>query len=133
MHKWFCFKKNAKARSPNTTSTTTTTTHISSSLSSSLDKLNLTEERLKRYVDEANVSSSTTIITNTEKNADTKLRAKSELLREETVSKTLDNVKRSINANAQSPNTTSTTTTHISSSLASELDKLNLTEERLKR
>src|SRR5205085_11014418 len=54
-------------------------------------------ERLKRYVDEANVSSSTTITTNIEKNADTKLRAKAELLREKAVSKTLDNIKRSMN------------------------------------
>src|SRR6266511_4185723 len=95
MYKWFCLKKNTNTQSPDTT--TTTTTHISSSLASELDKLNLTEERLKRYVDEANDSSSTTITTNTEKNVDTNLRAKAEFLREKAVSKTLNNIKRSMN------------------------------------
>ena len=93
MHKWFCLKKNANAQSPNTTSTTSTT-NIPSSLESELDKLNITEERLKRYVDEANVPSSITITTDTEKKNDTKLRDKAALLREKAVSKTLDNIKR---------------------------------------
>jgi len=86
--KLFCFKKNADAQT-----ISTTTTYISSEL----DKLNLTEERLKRYVDEANVSSSTTITTYTGKNADTTLRAKAAILREKAVSKTLDNIKNLMN------------------------------------
>src|SRR4051794_21340118 len=86
--KLFCLKKNADAQT-----ISTTTTYISSEL----NKLNLTEERLKRYVDEANVSSSTTITTYTGKNADTNLRVKAAILREEAVSKTLDNIKRSMN------------------------------------
>src|SRR5438105_920166 len=84
----FCLNKNVDVQT-----TSTTTTYISSEL----DKLNLTEERLKRYVDEANVSSSTTITTYTGKNADTKLRAKAAILREKAVSKTLDNIKHLMN------------------------------------
>src|SRR5437763_11476186 len=82
MYRWFCFKENKNEQSPNAT--------LTSSISSELDKLNLTEERLKRYVDEANIPS-------TEKNTDTKLRIKAALLREKAVSKTLDNIKRSMN------------------------------------
>ena len=74
--KWFCLKKKSQNESPGTTSTTP----IPSSLESDLDNLNLTEERLKRYVDEANtLSSSATLTTKTEND---KLRTKAILLRE---------------------------------------------------
>ncbi|PKC61296.1 kinase-like protein [Rhizophagus irregularis] len=89
MSKFFCLKRNSNNASTSTSSTST----IPSSLVSDLDKLNLTEERLKRYVDEANtLSSDTTLISNTEK----ELKNKAKILREKAISKTLNNIKRSM-------------------------------------
>ncbi|CAB4386700.1 unnamed protein product [Rhizophagus irregularis] len=68
-------------------SNTISTTSIPSSFASDLEKLNLTEERLKRYVDETeNLSSGTTITSNTEVT----------FLREKAISKTLNNIKLSM-------------------------------------
>src|SRR6266496_901633 len=83
--------KNANAKSSNTTSTT----FIPSSLASDLDKLNITEERLKRYADEANTLSSDTTLTLTT-NTENELRTKALFLREKAISKTLNNIKRSM-------------------------------------
>src|SRR5438045_2627106 len=83
MSKWFCLKKSSNTQSSNTTST-------SSSLVPDLDKLNITEERLKRYADEANILSSDTTLANNN------LRSKAKFLREKAVSKALDNIKDSM-------------------------------------
>src|SRR6266496_1913779 len=86
MSKWFCLKKNSNTQSSNTS--------ISSSTVSDLDKLNLTEERLKRYVDEANtLSSDTTLAAN---NTENDLKTKAKFLREKAVSKALNNIKDSM-------------------------------------
>ncbi|CAB5354754.1 unnamed protein product [Rhizophagus irregularis] len=89
MSKLFCLKKNSNNASTSTSSTST----IPSSLVSDLDKLNFTEERLKRYVDETNtLSSDTTLVSNTQK----ELKNKAKILREKAISKTLNNIKRSM-------------------------------------
>src|SRR4051812_26058805 len=80
----FNFKKNENTQSSNTSSASS----IPSSLISDLGKLNLTEERLKRYADEAN-----TLISSTKEN---ELRIKAKFLREKAISKTLSNIKRSM-------------------------------------
>jgi hypothetical protein len=92
MSKWFCLKGNSKNESPNTTSTNS----IPSSLASDLDNLNLTEERLKRYADEANTLTSDTTFTNNNTENETKLRARAIMLREKAVSKALHNIKLSM-------------------------------------
>src|SRR6266496_6051501 len=90
MFKLFCLKKNANTQNSNTTSTSSDP----SSFDSDLNKLNLTEERLKRYVDEANtLSSDTTLATN---NTEYDLRTKAKFLREKAVSKALNNIKDSM-------------------------------------
>jgi hypothetical protein len=83
MSKWFCLKK----------SSNNANTQSSSTSSSLVSDLNLTEERLKRYADEANtLSSNATLIGNTEK----ELKIKAKALREEAISKTLNNIKLSM-------------------------------------
>ncbi len=90
MSKWFCLKKNSK----NANTQTSNKKSIPSSLVSELDKLNLTEERMKRYVDEANtISSDSTLTANTENELRTKA---DKFLREKAVSKALSNIKRSM-------------------------------------
>jgi hypothetical protein len=64
---------------------TTSITSIPSSLISDLDKLNLNEERLKRYADEANIPF-------TADTASDLLRTKAILSREKAVSETLKNI-----------------------------------------
>ncbi|GBC01278.1 hypothetical protein RclHR1_04120008 [Rhizophagus clarus] len=91
MSKWFFSKRKSENESSNTTSTNSTP----SSLVSDLDKLNLTEERLKRYVYEANTQSSDITFTNNTED-ETNLRARAILLREKAVSKTLNNIKLSM-------------------------------------
>ncbi|CAB5354729.1 unnamed protein product [Rhizophagus irregularis] len=74
-------------------SNTISTPVIPSSLVSDLDKLNFTEERLKRYESEANtLSSNTTLTINTEN----ELKTKAIYLREKAISKTLNNIKLSM-------------------------------------
>ncbi|GBB86403.1 hypothetical protein RclHR1_12840001 [Rhizophagus clarus] len=90
MTKWFCLKKNSNNAS---TSTTTTSTTIPSSLVSDLDKLNITEERLKRYADEANTLSSDTTLLSKSENL---LKFEAKVLREKAISKTLNKIKLSM-------------------------------------
>ncbi|CAG8635776.1 uncharacterized protein OCT59_003702 [Rhizophagus irregularis] len=87
------FKRfSSKRNSENESSNTSSTNSVSTSLASDLNNLNLTEERLKRYADEANtLSSDTTCI-----EGETKLRARAIFLREKAVSKTLNNIKLSM-------------------------------------
>src|SRR5581483_1543385 len=58
-------------------------------------ELNPTEERLKRCADEANTLSSDTTLTLTD-NTENEFRTKATFLREKAISKTLDNVRRSM-------------------------------------
>ncbi|RIA79403.1 hypothetical protein C1645_840768, partial [Glomus cerebriforme] len=103
MSKWFCIKKSRKSSNTQTSedaNISSSGSTIPSSLVSDLDKLNLTEERLKRYADEANISSNTSFsdadTLNETENDDTKLKTKAKFLREKAVSKTLNDIKRSM-------------------------------------
>ncbi|RGB39933.1 kinase-like domain-containing protein [Rhizophagus diaphanus] len=78
-------KKNSSENSQS--SNMSSTSSISSSLIRDLGKLNLTEERLKRYADEADTLVST---------RENELRTKAKSLREKAISKTLSNIKRSM-------------------------------------
>ncbi|RGB27358.1 hypothetical protein C1646_819807 [Rhizophagus diaphanus] len=83
----FSFEKKPIIAADIESSNTISTTSIPSSFASDLEKLNFTEERLKRYVDETeNLSSVTTITSNTEVT----------FLREKAISKTLNNIKLSM-------------------------------------
>ncbi|CAB4402147.1 unnamed protein product [Rhizophagus irregularis] len=120
MSKWFCLKKKSKKRAKaksteerlklcadeiNTFSfeekpinikvkdSNTISTSILSSFASDLEKLNLTEERLKRYAYEADTLSSDTTVTS---NTENELRTKVTLLREKAISKTLNSIKLSM-------------------------------------
>ncbi|PKC16919.1 kinase-like protein [Rhizophagus irregularis] len=78
-------KKNSSENTQS--SNTSSASSISSSLIRDLGKLNLTEERLKRYADEAD-----TLVSRREN----ELRTKAKSLREKAISKTLSNIKRSM-------------------------------------
>ncbi|CAB4386616.1 unnamed protein product [Rhizophagus irregularis] len=78
-------KKNSSENTQS--SNTSSASSISSSLIRDLGKLNLTEERLKRYADEADTLVST---------RENELRTKAKSLREKAISKTLSNIKRSM-------------------------------------
>ncbi|PKC67373.1 kinase-like protein [Rhizophagus irregularis] len=120
MSKWFCLKKKSKKRAKaksteerlklcadeiNTFSfeekpinikvkdSNTISTSNPSSFASDLEKLNLTEERLKRYAYEADTLSSDTTVTS---NTENELRTKVTFLREKAISKTLNNIKLSM-------------------------------------
>ncbi|GES92500.1 kinase-like domain-containing protein [Rhizophagus clarus] len=69
-------------------SSTSSTSSIPPSLISDLGRLNLTEERLRRYSDEANALISST--------NETELRTEARFLREKAISKVLGNIKRSM-------------------------------------
>ncbi|GBB99217.1 hypothetical protein RclHR1_03450012 [Rhizophagus clarus] len=90
MSKWFCLKKNSNDASA---STSTTSTMVSSSLVHDLDKLNLTEERLKRYADEANALSFNSTLIN---KSESLLKFEAKFLREKAISKTLNNIELSM-------------------------------------
>ncbi|CAB5347078.1 unnamed protein product [Rhizophagus irregularis] len=93
MSKWFCnSKKNANTQTSNTTSTSS----VPSSLAYDLDKLNITEERLKRYADEANILSSDTSNKTLVANTENDLKSKTRFIREKAVSKALNNIKNSM-------------------------------------
>src|SRR6266498_5659898 len=87
MLKWFCLKKPSRKA-------TSQSSNIPSSIVSDLEKLNLTEERLKRYADETNIPTSDT--TFTIDMAKDSLRDKAISLREKSVSEALNNIKRSM-------------------------------------
>jgi hypothetical protein len=80
-------KSNENTKSSNASSASS----IPSSLISAFSRLNLTEERLKRYADEAN-----TLLSSTK---ESELRTKTEFLREKAISKILNNVKLSMEVN----------------------------------
>src|SRR3954453_20664696 len=97
MSKWFCNSKKNKKNANTQSSNTTSTSSVPSSLAYDLDKLNITEERLKRYADEANILSSDTSNTTLTVNTENDLRTKALFIREKAVSKALNNIKSSMN------------------------------------
>ncbi|CAB4439737.1 unnamed protein product [Rhizophagus irregularis] len=93
MSKWFCYSKNnANTQSSNSTSSSS----VSSSLAYDLNNLNITQERLKRYADEANTLSSETSDTTLTANTEDDLKTKAIFLREKAISKTLNKIKLSM-------------------------------------
>ncbi|CAG8711669.1 uncharacterized protein OCT59_002205 [Rhizophagus irregularis] len=87
MFKWLFKKKNEK--NPGTTSPImSSTSSLPPSLIADLGELNLTEERLKRYADEAD-----TLVSSTREN---ELRDKAKFVRGKAISKTLNNIKLSM-------------------------------------